>query len=273
MKPTRPGAKSERLDVVICERGLAPSRAKAQALILAGQVLSDGRRLDKPGQRIAQDLPLEVISGPKYVSRAGTKLETALARMAVEPTDRLALDVGASTGGFTQALLEAGASRVIALDVGRGQLDWGLRNDPRVVVFEGKNARYLEAHELEYAPELAVIDVSFISLKLVLPAVVRCLAPRGEILALVKPQFEVGRGKVERGGIVRDTALHVEVLTALATFAVESGWGVHGICPSGLRGARGNQEFFILIRPGLPGLSDAEIAAAAHRAAQDPDGN
>ncbi len=272
MKPSRPGAKSERLDVVLCERGLAPSRAKAQALILAGQVLSADRRLDKPGLRIAHDLPLEVVSGPKYVSRSGAKLESALSALAVDPSDRPALDVGSSTGGFTQALLEAGASRVIALDVGRGQLDWGLRNDPRVVVFEGKNARYLEAEELEFAPELVVVDVSFISLKLVLPAVVRCLAPGGEVLALVKPQFEVGRGKVERGGIVRDIALHVEVLKTLGAFAVESGWGVHGICPSGLRGARGNQEFFILIRPDRPGLDDSEIAAAANRAARNPDG-
>ncbi len=254
--------RQERLDVLLVERGLAPSRAQAQSLILAGRVSSLGIRLDKAGQRIDADAPLEVAPGPRFVSRGGRKLQAALAELGVLPAGLDALDVGSSTGGFTQALLEAGARRVIALDVGRGQLDWSLRNDARVVVLEGVNARYLEASCLPFPPALAAIDVSFISLELVLPPVAGCLAGGGELVALVKPQFEVGRGKVGRGGIVRDPERHAEVLARLAAFARERGWGLLGAIPSPIRGAEGNVEFFLHLAPGRTGLVGASLDAA-----------
>jgi 23S rRNA (cytidine1920-2'-O)/16S rRNA (cytidine1409-2'-O)-methyltransferase len=252
----------ERLDAALVERGLASNRTRARALILAGRVRSAGRRLEKPGQKIAGDTPLEVEAGPRFVSRGGFKLERALVSLGVRVEGRSALDVGASTGGFTQVLLEAGAARVAALDVGRGQLDWGLRRDPRVRVLDGINARRLAPSDLPFPPDLAVVDVSFISLELVLPAVVACLAPGGEIVALVKPQFEVGRGMVGRGGIVRDAALHAEVLDRLAAFARRRGWGVLGATASPIRGAEGNVEFFLHVAPGRPGLAEPELAAA-----------
>lgn len=262
--PTRRGR--TRVDQLLVERGLAPSRARAQALVLAGRVRVGGRPVDKPGTPVDPGALLDVAEGPRWVSRAGAKLEGALAALGVDAEGRLALDVGASTGGFTQVLLAAGARAVIALDVGAGQLDWGLRNDPRVVVVDGVNARYLEPDRLAFRPGLAVVDVSFISLRHVLPAVGRCLANGGEIVALVKPQFEIGRGRVGRGGIVRDPRDHEEVLARLADFAGEIGWGVEGIVPSPITGAEGNVEFFLHLRPGRPGLDRAAIAAAIRAA-------
>jgi 23S rRNA (cytidine1920-2'-O)/16S rRNA (cytidine1409-2'-O)-methyltransferase len=266
------GRGRERLDVVLVERGLAPTRVKARALILAGQVFSDGVRVDKPGQRIARQAPLEVLEGRRYVSRGGNKLDAALADFAVEVDDRDALDVGASTGGFTQVLLEAGARRVIALDVGRGQLDWSLRQDPRVHPLEGFNARHLEPALLPFPPSLVVVDVSFISLMLVLPGVASCLAQPGEIVALVKPQFEVGRSQVGRGGIVRDVSLHRGVLETLGHRAAERSWGPVGLAASVLRGADGNQEYFIHLVPARPGVDErtwvrrvAEVTTEAGR--------
>lgn len=241
-----------RLDQVLVSRCLVTTRTKAQALILAGRVFSGETRLDKPGIKIDADLPLEIKSGPRYVSRGGHKLHGALSVFGIEPAGRDTIDVGASTGGFTQVLLEAGAARVISLDVGRGQLDWNLRNDERVFPIEGVNARYLDASALPFTPDLAVIDVSFISLKLILPAVVNVLGPYGEIVALVKPQFEVGRGKVGRGGIVRDRRLHREVLESLATFSRGKGWFVSGLGASPIKGAEGNTEFFIHLKPSDP---------------------
>jgi len=248
------GSRSTRLDQLLVARGLAPTRAKAQALILSGRVSSGGARLDKPGARVLHDAPLEVSARPRHVSRGGTKLEGALAAFALDARDREALDVGASTGGFTQVLLEAGARRVVALDVGHGQLDWSLRTDPRVVVLEGVNARRLRAEDLPFRPSLAVIDVSFISLELVLPAVLSCLEPGGDVVALVKPQFEVGRGKVGRGGIVRDPELHREVLRRVTRFAGEAGASVQGVVPSPIPGAEGNAEFFVHLAARAGGL-------------------
>jgi 23S rRNA (cytidine1920-2'-O)/16S rRNA (cytidine1409-2'-O)-methyltransferase len=219
--------------------------------------------VDKVGALVPSDAPIEIAPGASHVSRAGPKLARALERFLLDARGRDALDVGASTGGFTQALLEAGARRVIALDVGRGQLDWGLRNDPRVVVIDGVNARYLEASTLPYRPSLAVVDVSFISLEQVLPAVASCLDPEGEIVALVKPQFEVGRGKVGRGGIVRDESLHREVLSRVAAFVRNHSWGVLGIARSAVAGAEGNVEFFLHVAPGRDGLAAEEIAGAS----------
>lgn len=257
MSAARP--RRERLDQLLVTRGLAPTRNKAQALILAGQVSSEGQRLDKPGARCPEDIDLVVTERRRFVSRGGHKLAGALQAFDIAALGREALDVGASTGGFTQVLLEAGFARVAALDVGRGQLDWGLRNDPRVEPLEGKNARYLRPSDLPFVPRFAVVDVSFISLTLVLPAVVACLDAEGEIVALVKPQFEVGRRSVGKGGIVRDPALHRDVLRQLSTFARERGWGVVGLARSELPGADGNREFFCHVRPGDDGLALDEI--------------
>ena len=251
--------RQERLDVLLVQRGLAPTRVKARALILAGQVRSGEQTLEKPGQRIPKELPLQLLEGRRFVSRAGHKLVAALETFSIDARDRDALDVGASTGGFSQVLLEAGARRLIALDVGRGQLDWSLRRDPRVRVMEGVNARHLLPSLLPFSPSVAVVDVSFISLKLVLPKVVACLAERGEIVALVKPQFEVGRDSVGRGGIVRDPALHRTVLANFGRHAADSDWGLTGVCASALRGAEGNQEFFLHLAPGSAGLEPAEV--------------
>jgi 23S rRNA (cytidine1920-2'-O)/16S rRNA (cytidine1409-2'-O)-methyltransferase len=261
-----PREATERLDLLLVARGLATSRAQAQALILAGRVSSRGERLDKPGRRVPRDAPLDVAPGPRFVSRGGHKLEGALRSFGVRPDGLDSLDVGASTGGFTQVLLQTGASRIIALDVGRGQLDWSLRQDPRVHVLEGINARHLDPGRLPFPPALAVIDVSFISLERVLPPVAACLAPGGEIVALVKPQFEVGRGKVGRGGIVRDPVLRAEVLRRLSGFARARGWGVLGLIPSPIRGAEGNVEYFLHLAPGRPGVEDSRLPAVVEEA-------
>jgi 23S rRNA (cytidine1920-2'-O)/16S rRNA (cytidine1409-2'-O)-methyltransferase len=260
LTPDRPKART-RVDVELVARGLAPTRAKAQALILAGLVASAGRRIDKPGTLVAAGAPLAVAPGRRFVGRGAEKLGPALNRFGVTPSGRDALDVGASTGGFTQVLLEGGAARVVALDVGSGQLDWRLRNDPRVTVADGINARYLRPEDLPFRPSFAVIDVSFIALVQVLHPVCACLAPEADVVALVKPQFEVGRGRVGRGGIVRDPALWDEVLRELVAFAGEHAFGPQGIARSALAGARGNVEFFLWLRPGRPPRDAAALAA------------
>ena len=257
-----PRARRVRLDALLVERGLAPTRTKAQALVLAGRVNSEGRRLDKPGATLPAEAPLEIDPAPRFVSRGGEKLAPVLDRFAIAVAGRDCLDVGASTGGFTDALLRAGASRVAAVDVGRGQLDWGLRRDPRVVVLEEINARHLRPADLPFRPSLAVVDVSFISLRQVLVPVCACLAPEAEVVALVKPQFEVGRGRVGRGGIVRDVALHLDVLEGIVAFAREAGLAPRGVARSPLTGARGNVEFFVYLTPGRPEATEAELARA-----------
>lgn len=259
--PRSRGGKLERLDVVLVSRGLADSRAKAQALVMAGRVHSAGLRLDKPGRLVDPDRPIDVIEAPRHVGRGAGKLLGALTDLDVDPQGLLCLDVGASTGGFTQVLVESGAVRVAALDVGRGQLDARLRADPRVVVLDGINARLLRREDLPFTPRLATVDVSFISLEQVLPAVLACLDPDGEVLALLKPQFEVGRGKVGRGGIVREPELHREVLLRVSRFLRTQGAAVTGLARSRVPGARGNEEFFLRVVRHAGGLDEAGVGS------------
>jgi 23S rRNA (cytidine1920-2'-O)/16S rRNA (cytidine1409-2'-O)-methyltransferase len=265
----RAGSGRERLDLLLVERGLAPNRTQAQALVLAGRVHCGGTRLDKPGLRVARDAAIEITPGRRWVGRGAEKLDGVLDAFGIDARREAALDVGASTGGFTEVLLARGCRRVIALDVGRGQLDWSLRNDERVHVVEGLNARLLTPELLPCRPSLATIDVSFISLRLVLPAVVACLEPGGEIVALVKPQFEVGREAVGRGGIVREPALHRDVLRRLVAFCGERRWAVAGIAASPIRGAEGNREFFLHLRPAGNGLDPAAIEQAIAQVAPE----
>jgi 23S rRNA (cytidine1920-2'-O)/16S rRNA (cytidine1409-2'-O)-methyltransferase len=245
---------------------LFPSRSRAAASVLAGDVLllPERRRAEKPGQLVPEDVELEVIAPPAFVSRGGVKLANALAALAVDVEGRRALDVGASTGGFTDCLLQRGAAHVTAVDVAYGELDWRLRTDPRVTVIERRNARSLRAAELAYAPDLIVVDVSFISLAKVLPAALACAAPRFDCLALVKPQFEVGRERVGKGGVVRDPELRRAALIAVGQAALELDAAVLGYASSGLPGPKGNLETFVwLAEPGRGGLRPGELEAAA----------
>jgi 23S rRNA (cytidine1920-2'-O)/16S rRNA (cytidine1409-2'-O)-methyltransferase len=240
----------QRLDQMLVERGLAESRAKAQALVLTGQVFSGERRLDKPGQGVAADLALEIRgSSSPYVSRGGLKLAHGLDHVGIDLKGMAAVDVGASTGGFTDVLLQRGAARVYAVDVGHGQLDWRLRNDPKVVVLERTNARYLNRDLIPEPIDLVVCDASFISLKLVLPAALQLTHAGAWLVALIKPQFEVGKGRVGKGGVVRDPALHAEVCAKIARWlAEEQGWHVLGVTESPITGPKGNREFLIAAR-------------------------
>ena len=238
-----------RLDKLMVERGLAPSREKAQALIMAGQVVVGDHAAQKAGQQVAADVELR-IKGEllPYVSRGGLKLEKGLDQFGIDPSGRTAIDVGASTGGFTDCLLQRGASKVYAVDVGYGQLAWKLREDPRVVVMEKTNIRHLQPEQLDPLPDLAVIDASFISLNLVLPPTLALLQRPAEVVALVKPQFEVGKGAVGKGGIVRDPRLHDEVLSNMERLAAELSAELLGICDSPITGADGNREFLMGLR-------------------------
>lgn len=236
-----------RLDQLLVERGLAGSRAQARALILAGQVLVGGQKGGKPGQLVAGDIRLEVREPPPYVSRGGLKLEAALDHFRIAVEARVCLDVGASTGGFTDCLLKRGAARVYAVDVGSGQLDWKLRRDARVVVLEGVNARYLGPEHVPEPVDLAVCDVSFISATLILPRLAALLAAGGEMVILVKPQFEVGRGQVGKGGLVRDPELHQAACRKVQAAAMGLGLQAEWI-ESPVRGAEGNREFLLHAR-------------------------
>ncbi|RMF88618.1 MAG: TlyA family RNA methyltransferase [Nitrospinota bacterium] len=239
----------KRLDVLLLEKGLSRSREEARRLILAGRVLVNGHRVDKAGQQVPVEATI-VVHGPPspYVSRGGLKLEAALQAFAIQVTGKVALDVGASTGGFTDCLLQHGARKVYALDVGYGQLDWKLRTDPRVVVMEKVNVRTLSPDTFPEKVDLVTIDVSFISLTLVLPVIRPLLRVPGEVLALVKPQFEVGKGEVGKGGVVRDPAKHQAVIQKLVRFARDQGFSVEGVLPSPLLGPKGNREFFLWLR-------------------------
>ncbi len=235
-----------RLDKLMLERGLAPSREKAQALIMAGQVVVGDHAAEKAGQQVLPDVELRIKGEAlPYVSRGGLKLEKGLDAFAITTEGRIAIDVGASTGGFTDCLLQRGAARVYAVDVGYGQLAWKLREDPRVVVLEKTNIRHLQPEHLDPLPDLAVIDASFISLNLVLPPTLALLRRPAEVVALVKPQFEVGKGAVGKGGIVRDPRLHDEVLRKMEALAADLGAELLGICDSPITGADGNREFLM----------------------------
>jgi len=232
-----------RLDIALVERGLAPSRERAQSLILAGVVRVDGRVADKAGRAVAPEAAIEVAGEDHpWVSRGGVKLAAALDAFGIDPAGRRCLDVGASTGGFTDVMLQRGAAQVVALDVGRGQLDWKLRSDPRVVVAEGINARLLAETDVPGPFGLVTADVSFISLRLVLPALVPVLAPDGDLVALIKPQFEAGRGQVGKGGVVRDPAVREAAIVAVVEAAKELGLECHGRVPSPIEGPAGNLE-------------------------------
>jgi 23S rRNA (cytidine1920-2'-O)/16S rRNA (cytidine1409-2'-O)-methyltransferase len=237
----------QRADVLLVERGLVDSRARAQALILAGKVFSGERRIAKAGDLLAADTPLGIRGQDHpWVSRGGIKLAHALAHFGLDPAGRVAIDVGASTGGFTDVLLAHGAARVHAVDVGHGQLDWKLRNDPRVVVLERTNARHLTADQVPEAPGIVVCDASFIGLRTVLPAALTLAAPGAFAVALIKPQFEAGPDRVGKGGVVRDPAVHEEVCATIRDWwAALPGWRVLGIEPSPITGPEGNREFLI----------------------------
>jgi 23S rRNA (cytidine1920-2'-O)/16S rRNA (cytidine1409-2'-O)-methyltransferase len=239
----------ERLDVLLVQRGLCASREKAQRLIMAGAVFSAGTRLDKASLAVSGDAPLEVREADRYVGRGGHKLEGALARFAIDPSGLVCLDVGASTGGFTDCLLQHGAAKVYALDVGHGQLDWKIRSDPRVVVMEHCNARHLQPGDLPEKVNLIVADVSFISLTLVLPPVAAVLTDGGMIVALIKPQFELSRAEVGRGGVVRDDAARGKAVDKIRNFAASRGWVWGGVTDSPIAGADGNREFLCLLKP------------------------
>jgi 23S rRNA (cytidine1920-2'-O)/16S rRNA (cytidine1409-2'-O)-methyltransferase len=256
-----------RLDALLVGRGLFETRSRAAAAVLAGEVRlgGEGRRAEKPGQLVPEEVELAVDETPAYVSRGGLKLANALDALGVDPAGRDCLDVGASTGGFTDCLLQRGAARVIAVDVAYGELHWRIRNHARVSVLERTNARFLTPAELPYRPDLITIDVSFISVTKVLPAVVECAARPFDCLALVKPQFEVGRDRVGKGGVVRDPADRRAALVEVGEFARRLGHAVLGYASSGLPGPAGNRESFVwLAERGREGAVD-DLEAAARR--------
>lgn len=241
-------AARQRLDELLVARGLAESRAQAKALIMSGRVRRGSERLDKPGKAFPADIDLSIEQSPRFVSRGGEKLQGFLDRFAPDLRGAHVLDVGASTGGFTDCVLQRGARAVIGVDVGYGQLAWSLRQDARVTLIERCNIRHLAPTALPAVPDMAVVDVSFISLEIVLPKLLELLPPEALIVALVKPQFEVGKGQVGGGGIVRDAAQHGAVLARLRERAVGLGCALVGECESPIRGAKGNREFFLALR-------------------------
>ncbi|MGQ4808947.1 16S/23S rRNA (cytidine-2'-O)-methyltransferase TlyA [Candidatus Entotheonellaceae bacterium PAL068K] len=265
-------AERSRLDVLVWQQGLAPSRTQARALVLAGKIAVNGQRLTRAGTPIASDAVVTRL-GParRYVSRGGEKLAAALTAFAIEARQRVVMDVGAATGGFTDCLLQAGAARVYAIDVGYGQLHWRLRTDPRVRVYERTNARYLQPHELPERATLLTIDVSFISLRRLLPVLAKLLATSADVIALVKPQFEVGKGQVGKKGVVRDPQQHNQVLRDVLSAAQACGFNVRAGIVSPLLGPQGNREFLIhfhtehtgLVMPSIPALCTA-LSRADH---------
>ena len=260
----------KRLDVLLTERMFAESRAKAQAIIMAGQVYVNGQKADKPGISYEETVDIEVRGDTcPYVSRGGLKLEKALRDFGVDPTGFVCSDSGASTGGFTDCLLQQGASKVFAIDVGYGQLDWKIRSDPRVVVMERTNIRYVTPEQLGEPLGLSVIDVSFISLKIVLPAIKALLKPTGQVLCLIKPQFEAGRDKVGKKGVVRDPETHKEVLDMFVSLAKELQLNILGLTFSPVKGPEGNIEFLgHLTLDDKPGIrpDTADVVEQAHAA-------
>jgi len=258
-------ARRVRLDQLLVQRELAPSRERAQALILAGAVRVSGDRADRAAAAVAEDAVVTIDAGPRFVSRGGEKLEGALDDFGVDVARMVVLDVGSSTGGFTDCVLQRGAARVYAVDVGKGQLDWKLRSDERVHVMEGLNAR--EGFDLPEPVDIVVADLSFISLRLALPPSFRHLRDRGPVIALVKPQFEAGREAVEKGGIVRDSAARASAVVAVAEHFAREGAGVIAVAASRVAGREGNREIFVHAVKGEPGLAGTELRAAADQAA------
>lgn len=256
----------ERLDVLLVDRGLFASRAQARAAVLAGEVTVDGHVVDKPGSQVDAAAALQAAARRRYASRGGDKLDTALSRLGVDVDGEDVIDLGSSTGGFVDRLLQGGAARVIAVDVGYGQLDWKLREDPRVTVLERTNARQLTPQRLPFAPTFVTADLSFISLTVALGPVLECLRAGFRGLVLVKPQFEAGRERVGKGGVVRDPAVHADVLQRVAEWLQGRGAVVEGVCDSGHPGPKGNVEYFILFRDGAAG-GEGPPAAALVRAA------
>ena len=259
----------KRVDLLLVERGLADTRQKAQAVIMAGQVYTGERRCDKPGLTLEEDSPLEVRGGLRYVSRGGLKLEKAMEVFPITLTGCTAADIGASTGGFTDCMLQNGANRVYAVDVGYGQLAWSIRNDPRVVCLERTNARYLTREQIPEPLGFASIDVSFISLGLILPALRPLMAQGGQVAALVKPQFEAGREKVGKKGVVRDQAVHLEVLEHFLDHAAQADFAVLGLDFSPIRGPEGNIEYLGFLQAGAgerAALDLRELVERSHQA-------
>lgn len=240
--------KKARIDQTLVERGFFESRERAQRAIMAGEVRVGDQVITKPAVMVDIDAAISVAESPQFVSRGATKLSGALDFFKIDAREKTALDIGASTGGFTDCLLQRGAAKVFAVDVGRGQLAWKIRNDPRVVVLEKVNARFLSREEIPQLVELCVIDVSFISLTLILPRAFELIIPDGVILALIKPQFELQRKDVGRGGIVREPALHEKAQQKIVNFVEKTDYRVVGLVPSAITGTDGNQEFFICIR-------------------------
>jgi len=267
---------SERLDVVLYERGLAKSREKARALIMAGVVYVDGVRVDKAGAAVAEDAPIEVREDPiPFVSRGGLKLQKATEIFPIDLTGMICADIGASTGGFTDCMLQHGAKQVYAIDVGYGQLDWSLRNDARVAVMERTNARYMEPAWFAQPLDFASIDVSFISLSKMLPPLHACLRENGGVVALIKPQFEAGRSEVGKNGVVRDAKVHAEVCRRVLLMAMEAGYHVRGLSFSPITGPKGNIEFLVWLEHHAEGIAStcafeqsyvSEVVSAAHAA-------
>ena len=259
----------KRLDVLLTEQGYAESRSKAQAIIMSGLVYVDGQKADKPGISYEESVSLEVRGAAcPYVSRGGLKLEKALRDFGVKPEGFVCSDSGASTGGFTDCLLQQGASKVFAIDVGYGQLDWKIRSDPRVVVMERTNIRYVTQEQLGEPLDLSVIDVSFISLKIVLPAIKALLKPTGQVLCLIKPQFEAGKEKVGKKGVVRDPAIHKEVLDDFVALAQELNFKIMGLTFSPVKGPEGNIEFLAhLSLDDVAGMgpNTADVVEKAHQ--------
>ena len=261
----------ERADIRLYKEGLAPSREKARALILAGLVFADGQRVDKPGQKVDEKAELQVTGNdqPSFVSRGGMKLLGAIKAMNLDFTDKIVLDVGASTGGFTDCALQHGARKVYAVDVGYGQRDWRLRQDPRVIIRERTNIRYVKPEDFPEKMDLATVDVAFISLRLVLPVVSRLLTADGEAVALVKPQFEAGREQVGKKGVVKSPEIHEEVLRRVTRQAAECGLTLANACYSPIKGPNGNIEFFLHLQKGMIPACDHSllslVVASAHR--------
>ena len=263
----------KRLDVLLTERGLQESRQRAQAVIMSGEVFVNGQRVDKPGTAVAEDAQIEIRGGTlAYVSRGGLKLEKAMATFPIDLHGAVCADIGASTDGFTDCMLQNGAQKVYAVDVGYGQLAWKLRGDPRVVCLERTNARYLSHEIIPEEPDFASIDVSFISLKLILPAVASVLRREGEVVCLIKPQFEAGREKVGKKGVVRDPAVHREVLERFLDHAKDSGFRVIDLTYSPIRGPEGNIEYLGHLRRGAweeRSFDLAALVAASHGALEE----